>query len=572
MVVPKGFFTFVLHSHLPYIIKHGTWPHGMSWLNEATAETYLPLLNILNDLVEEGRKPHLTLGITPVLCEMLGNELFQKEFLNYLDIRIDAAYNDIDDFSAKGLELRTKLARFWVNYYESIKTDFVEKYNYNILNSFKKLQDDDIIEIITCGATHGYFPLLLNDESINAQIRVGKKVYKKYFGRDPKGIWLPECAYRPGYKWKPPLGNFKEKERKGVEHFLDANNIRYFFVDTHLLIGGETAGVYAARFKLLKQLYEQFKDQYKPISIDIPKPPYQAYICGSKSTKKPIFFYTRDEKTGIVVWSGEHGYPGDGNYLDFHKKHFPGGHRYWKVTSNKVDLGDKMEYFPDAVESRLEENSSHFKDLVKKLLLDEHARSNQQGIVVSMYDTELFGHWWFEGPRWMKKVLMKIEDDPEIELITAYSYLKKFPPEIVVNLHEGSWGQGGYHWVWFNDWTTWTWEKIYECESKMQDLLKNIKNLENVTGIAKRVLKQLGRELLLLQSSDWQFLITTWSARDYAESRVIEHYDKFVKLLEISKNIINDTEFTEKQLKYLEILENEDNVFENIEPEDFIIN
>ncbi|MBD3185200.1 DUF1957 domain-containing protein, partial [Candidatus Bathyarchaeota archaeon] len=333
----KGYFTFVLHSHLPYVIGHGTWPHGTSWLNEATAETYIPILNILNDLVAEGRNPQLTIGLTPVLCEMLVDPSFKDDFDNYLEMKIQAAIHDVDDFSSKGLDLRKKLAKNWQDWYTSIKRDFDERYGRDIIRGFKILQDNDNIEIITCGATHGYFPLLLKDRSIDSQIKIGCKAYKKHFGRHPRGIWLPECAYRPTYKWKPSIGDYPERKRVGIEYFLDKHDIQYFFVDTHLLTGGEAAGVYAARFALLKQLYEQFKDQYKPLPSDHETSPHEAYICGSEVSERPVFFFTRDDETGIVVWSGEHGYPGDGNYLDFHKKHFPGGHRYWKVTGQKID-------------------------------------------------------------------------------------------------------------------------------------------------------------------------------------------------------------------------------------------
>lgn len=569
MAQQAGSFTFVLHSHLPFVVGHGTWPHGTSWLNEAASETYIPLLNIINELASEGRQPRLTIGLTPVLCEMLASDTFKGEFETYLRMKIDAAINDQADFQDQGLHSRLQLAKMWERWYSDIKTDFDEKYGRNLTGAFKHLQDGGYIDIITCGATHGYFPLLLDDRSIMGQVRVGVKTYMKHFGRQPRGIWLPECAYRPAYRWQSPIGDYPASERAGVEHFLAENDIQYFFVDTHLLTGGETAGVYAARFALLKQLYEQFKDQYKPLDVDHPKSPYEVYIAGSRDTKKPVCFFTRDEKSGIVVWSGEHGYPGDGNYLDFHKKHFPGGHRYWKVTGSKVDLGSKQEYYPADVESRLEENASHFKDLVKGILVEHKNATGTPGIITSMYDTELFGHWWFEGPRWIQKVLRWMEDDPEIDLVTAAGYLNANPPEIVVNLPEGSWGQGGYHWVWLNDWTAWTWEKIYACEKTFHELHAATRERANGDTSLRRFLKQLARELLLLQSSDWQFLITTWSARDYAELRAAEHFEKFNRLHEIILKYLSGKDLSEADWKHVATIEESDAIFDNIDLDDF---
>ncbi|MCK4597574.1 DUF1957 domain-containing protein, partial [bacterium] len=93
-----GSFTFVLHAHLPYVLAHGRWPHGMDWLTEAAAETYIPLLDALNELIEAGHSPRITLGLTPVLCEQLADEDFKAEFGDYLTQKIAAAEEDYKTF------------------------------------------------------------------------------------------------------------------------------------------------------------------------------------------------------------------------------------------------------------------------------------------------------------------------------------------------------------------------------------------------------------------------------------------------------------------------------------------
>lgn len=208
---------------------------------------------------------------------------------------------------------------------------------------------------------------------------------------------MPECAYRPSYNWRNPITE-EESNRKGVEWFIAQNDLEYTFVDTHLTMGGVAHGVYAARFKLLKELWDRFADQYQS-NVEIKdRSPYHPYLFASGTPQSPVAFFTRDEKTGILVWSGEHGYPGDGNYLDFHKKHFPGGNRYWKVTGAKLDIGAKEEYRIENTPARLDDNASHFKDTVKGLLYDYKKANKTPGIVTAMYDCELYGHWWFEGP------------------------------------------------------------------------------------------------------------------------------------------------------------------------------
>jgi 1,4-alpha-glucan branching enzyme len=180
-----GAFTFVLHSHIPYVLSHGRWPHGMDWLNEAVAETYIPLLNILHRLMEEGRSPRLTLGITPVLVEMLSHPNFNEEFLSYLGNKIRSANGDIDEFKKNGELHFQHLAEMWKDFYESIQKSFIKKYGGDLVGAFSSLQEKGYIEIITSAATHGYLPLLSEDTSVQAQIKQGIETYRHHFGKPP---------------------------------------------------------------------------------------------------------------------------------------------------------------------------------------------------------------------------------------------------------------------------------------------------------------------------------------------------------------------------------------------------
>lgn len=565
--MPKlGSFTFVLHSHLPYVLSHGKWPHGMDWLNEASAETYIPLLNVFNQLLSEGIKPKVILGITPVLVEQLADTVFKEEFKSYVQIKINAAIQDEQQFITWENEWRAKLARMWKDYYTNIMVDFKERYNEDIVGAFRKLQDNGAIEIITSAATHGYLPLIGYDESINAQTRQGVSSYKRHFGRQPRGIWLPECAYRPRYQWAFPIkGTGEPYMRRGIEEFLYENNIEYFIVDHHLLEGGKAIGVYLDRFKDLKEIWARFEKEFEYVwkVTDKKRSPYNTYLVSSNDGQSPVAIFTRDPKTGIQVWSGESGYPGDGNYLEFHKKHFPGGLRYWKITSAKSDLGSKWEYDPDAVESRIKEQAGHFKDVIKGILYDHQKATGKPGIVVAPYDSELFGHWWFEGPRWLYYVLKWVNSDPEMELVTGGEYLDKNRPAEVIAIPEGSWGEGGFHWIWYNDWTKWTWRHIYETEGIMRDMAK--KYADSPDTDIQRMLRQLARELLLLESSDWQFLMSTWSARDYAELRVSEHYNDFMRIYKMIQTKVSGNNPHIGDWEFLGACEKRDCLFPDID-------
>ncbi len=567
-----GAFSLVLHSHLPYVLSHGKWPHGMDWLNEAAAETYLPLLQTFEQLADEGHAPKVTIGLSPVLCEQLADPLFKEEFVAYLHLKAEAARLDRISFEKEApsgdrslQQKMVRLANDWESFYADQANLFQEKYQRDIIAAFRRLQDANQLEIITCAATHGYLPLLYEDACIDAQIRLAVENYKKHFGKPPRGIWLPESAYRPMREWSSPLGGDTPRLRRGLEEFLDRHGLRFFYVDSHLIEGGQALGVYLERFEALKKYWSEFSKGYTEISSEFKRSPYQSYLVRSRSDfLGRVYAFIRDPKTGLQVWSGEHGYPGDGNYLDFHKKHWPGGHRYWKVTSIKADLGNKQIYNPNAVPARLAENAGHFKEMIKQILLHEGREAEGLPLICAPYDTELFGHWWFEGPRWMYHVLKWVDQDPELKLMTGSEYLDQVETHRVVSLPEGSWGEGGFHHIWLNPDTSWSWELIYAAEKKMVSAAQ--KWAYHTDPQIQEVLKQLAIELLLLESSDWQFLISTFSARDYAETRLVKHNLDFNRIHEMLEKIAAGEEPGEDAWEYFRSIQQRDMLFAEVDP------
>jgi len=567
-----GAFSLVLHSHLPYVLSHGKWPHGMDWLNEAAAETYLPLLRAFDQLVSEGIAPKVTIGLSPVLCEQLADPMFKEEFVSYLILKAEAARLDVASFEKGKISRKDperdhliRLARDWEKFYEDLVREFRDTYKSDIVGAFRRLQDHGQLEIITCAATHGYLPLLYEDASVDVQIRLAVENYKKHFGRPPQGIWLPESAYRPYREWSSPLGGDRPRWRRGLEEFLDRHHLRFFYVDSHLIAGGKALGVYLERFEALKKYWAEFQKGYTDISDDFRRSPYQSYLIRSRELFiGRVYAFVRDPRTGLQVWSGEHGYPGDGQYLDFHKKHYPGGHRYWRVTSIKADLRDKQVYDPDIVQSRIEENAGHFKEIVRQILLNEGKEAEGMPIVCAPFDTELFGHWWFEGPRWIYQMLKWMSQDPELRLMTGSEYLDQVTTHRVVSLPEGSWGEGGFHHIWFNPDTTWSWELIYPAQKKMVEAAQ--KWGANQDGRIREALRQLAIEMLLLESSDWQFLISTFSARDYAETRLVKHHLDFEKTYELLETLTRGEEPTPEAWDHFRTVQQRDNLFPEVDP------
>ncbi len=519
MARPLGYWMLVLHSHIPYVLTHGKSPHGTDWLVESATECYLPLWNLTRRLAQRGIPARYTLSFTPVLQEQLAHPEFQHELRAYLHEKIDYAHYDMQAFLRQGNRWMAGLAYYWHEFFTHQRT-LLDTLNGNILQGFRQLQEEGVIEIATSAGTHGYLPLIGYDACVRAQVLLGVQTYRRHFGRQPNGFWLPECAYRPSYLWHPPLAHevIAPSVRLGLESFLSEAGVRYFFVDTHMLRGGAPLGTYLDRFPALARLYKQFARHYRGEQAD--RSPYRPYQVPAPSE---LAVFARDPATTLQVWSGEHGYPGDARYLEFHKQHYPGRLRYWRVSENKADLGAKQPYVPYAAFEAIQSHADHFVGLLKHVLGTYRAHTGEPGVLVSMYDTELFGHWWHEGPEWLSAVIERIAGDPDLEMLTGTEVLERMPPQEAVFLPEGSWGEGGYHSVWLNEDTAWVWEHIYRAEARFLQLLRHY----GAVPALQPYLQQLARELLLLESSDWTFLITTQSARDYAEVRALDHFRRF---------------------------------------------
>lgn len=563
-----GSFMLVLHAHLPHVLTHGRWPNGVDWLCEATAETYVPLLNVFNRLEHDGITARASIALTPILCEMLADMSFIYVFEEYLQFRIDAASRNAREFAAQGLDNYRDTALFWENWYTNIARDYEQTYERDIVGAFRKLQDSGSLEIMTSAATHAYLPLLSTDAAIQAQISVGVASYKRHFGRPPRGIWLPECAYRPRGEWAPPaliIGDDAPPPpvlRGGIEEFLAANELSYFIIDEHLLRGGKAPDIYKERFESLHCL-EQPKQEQPIAAVDATRSPYATYLVSSVPQQAgTVACFTRHDAISGHLESASQGYAADGYYLDAQKKHFPGGHRLWRVTAPEANLAQKQPYEPLRVREICEAQANHFVELIKGSLQDYHHEAGQAGVVCCAVDTKLFGPLWFEGSNWLYRALKKLAQDEAIRLTMGGLHLDAAPPATTISLPEGSWGEGGDHLIWLNRETAWTWREVYACEAMMSRLARDY--IETPNPKLQQILQQCAREVLLMEASDWPFLISTVVARDYAAMRCAGHVNVFQRLVEIIEKVAAGAFMTEGERQFLHAIQARDNGFPKI--------
>jgi 1,4-alpha-glucan branching enzyme len=561
MAAPIGAFTFMLHSHLPYARQAGMWPHGEEWVHEAIAETYVPLLDALHDLRDEGVKFRLTIGITPILAEQLADPLIVDHFIGYASERTARAAQDIERFEASGDGQMRDLARFYHHWYGRVLTSFRDRFGSDLIAAFRALQDEGLVEIATSAATHGYLPLLSRDSSIHAQLHTGVETYQRHFGRSPQAVWLPECAYRPAILEEEGGRTIR---RPGLESFLAEEGLLVFFAETATVEGGQPVGMAdpgtVGPYGMVARRYASSVSKPTGGQQLSPGTSLLPYWVGDAPGQVAVL--ARHERTGQQVWSATFGYPGDFVYREFHRKDAESGLQYWRITGAGVDLGGKEPYDPGHAAAQVGLHADHYVHLVAEQLQEYYQRTGGFGEITASYDTELFGHWWFEGVDWLKAVLRGLANTEAVELRTASRIVEVHPPREVLSLPESSWGAGGGHYTWLNDDTDWMWPVIYAAERRMEELAAQY---PDAPDNRRQVLDQAARELLLLQSSDWPFLVTTGQAKEYAIERFQEHVTRFNELAALAAK----ADLTDGDREYLAALQERDNPFPAIDYRDW---
>jgi 1,4-alpha-glucan branching enzyme len=522
-----GSFCLVLHGHLPYVLRHGRTPHGVHWLYEAVAETYLPLLALLEECSFQGARVSLALGLTPVLLEQLAHEDFRDGFARYLAERRALAERDLAEREAGASARFADLASLWVNWYGERLEQF-ERIGRDVPAAFAEGARRGQLQLLGSAATHAYLPLLCEDSAVRAQVRAGLDSSERILGRRPDGFWLPECAYRPRGPWNAPAPWKGHDDRLGLERVIADEGVTHCFVDHHLVERARSELEFAGG--TWRKVGWRDADEQPARGWRSPLEVHGIHSVGEEAPS--VHAFARDRWVCEQVWSGTVGYPAHGAYLEFHKRRVPlHGLRYWRVTSRETALADKQLYEPEAIAGTVHEHAQHFSQLVARRLTEHNERTGRAGVLTAAFDAELFGHWWFEGPRFLRDVLLTLDADPRVELTTPRKVLHKQPPDMAVALPEGSWGEGGDHRVWSDPRVQWIWETEYRCEARFGEL--TFKLPWRTDRRLRELLEMAGRELLLLQSSDWVFAITRGQAVDYGIKRFVLHVARFDALVEL---------------------------------------
>jgi 1,4-alpha-glucan branching enzyme len=495
-----GFLCLVLHAHLPFVRhpEHASFLEE-DWLFEAVTECYLPLLQVLEQLVDEGVPVRITLSISPTLASMLQDPCLQERYLRRIERICELAEQEV---------VRTRwtpgvhdLARRYRDLFQSARSAFDVRYRRDLLSAFRRLERAGALEIITSGATHGFLPLMLGMRSSwRGQIHPAVREHERVFGRPPAGIWLPECGYE-----------------EGIEEVLQEAGLRYFFVDAHGILFAE------------------------------PRP--RDGVFSPVRTPFGLAAFGRDLASSRAVWSAVCGYPGDPAYRDFYRDvaweleyeylrpylHGDGrrsnlGIKYYRVTGP----GEAKEpYDYDQACRKAREHAEDFLLRRREQIADLRSLMVRPPVVVAPFDAELFGHWWFEGPLWLAELIRAIARGPgDVALATPGEILDRFPLLQSCRPSTSSWGQGGYAETWLNPTNDWIYPHLHAAAERMAEMAGRWPDVATTPALRRRALRQACRELLLAQSSDWAFMMKAGTMVDYAGRRTQEHLLSFHRLYE----------------------------------------
>jgi len=519
----KGYLALVLHCHLPFV-RHPEHEDSFeeSWLYQAITEVYVPLLLMLDGLVEDRIDFRLTLTLTPTLVSMLQDPLLQSRYLGKIERLIELAEREA---TRTGLQPEFRsLAGMYHERFIRIRDAFVDRYKRDLVERFRQLQGTDRIEILASAATHGYLPLLsVQSWAVRSQIHVGLANYVKTFGRKANGFWLPECGYYPG-----------------VDQWLADEGMRFTILETH--------GVTRAK----------------------PRPRYGVHA--PLLSPAGLAAFGRDPDSSRQVWSAAEGYPGDHDYREFYRDiahdldvdtlerfvHRGGlpidtGIKYFRITGKTES---KQVYIPSEAENKTEIHAEHFLQSRSRKIESLAAIMDRKPILVAPYDAELFGHWWYEGPIWLNHVIRKAASQSySVRLITLSEYLAKHPDLQPASPPLSSWGRNGFNEVWLGLDNQWIYPHLHRAAGVMETLESENTSAE---GMSRRAFDQAKRELLLAESSDWAFMMDANTTVRYAVTRTRTHLENFTRLAEqIARHQIDEP--------WLRSLESRDCIFSSEE-------
>ncbi|HSK22678.1 MAG TPA: 1,4-alpha-glucan branching protein domain-containing protein [Egicoccus sp.] len=512
-------WSLVLHTHLPYLKGHGVWPVGEEWLFEAWAGSWLPVTAVLERLADDGMRDVLTLGVTPLVAHQVRDPDLVRDFGTWLGGQMWRS-EEQRWHGWMGPEVVDLATFYWRHYAALLDYHADVQARGGLTAVWADLAARGVIELLGGPATHPYLPLVPDPAEIDAQLAQGLDDHAAWAGRRPSGLWPPELGYRPAGPVAdptlPPLHvdaygtptlRRTGPDLPGLEHHYAAQGIDHVLVDT--------ATLWAADGRPERDwTAHEVLDPDEAAGFDLL---HEGVLIGDSE----VAAYARDVTVSAHVWSSDSGYPADEWYRDFFARGTFGTHPSWRVTDRTLPPDAKQPYVPAAAARRAAVHAEHFVGV-----LHETLAAHPDGHVVTAFDTELFGHWWFEGPAWLEAVLRRVADDDDLVTTTLATRRRARPPTRRVALPESSWGYAKSHASWVTEDTRPMWQTLADARRRARTTLTGGRGTPTVRG-------QIARELALLATSDWPYMAVRGNAAEYARQRVAAHAGAVTRLCDL---------------------------------------
>ena len=526
MSVRCGEFALVLHTHLPELRGHGVWPVGEEWLFQAWGTSWLPVTRLLEQLADDGLHDLLTLGVTPVVAEQVADHRVADDLSTWLAGQMWRS-EEQRWHRQMGPEVQALSGFYWRRFADLLAYHQDVQRRGGLLAVWADLARRGVIELLGGPASHPYLPLQADPALIDAQLACGLDRHAHWAGRWPSGLWPPELGYRPAGPVADPTADPVRVDDHGTPTLPrsgpDLPGLEQVYADhgiDHVLVDAPTL----VRAAGGRERDWTARPQSPPPGIDHPdEVVHDGVLIGDSE----VAAFARDLAVAYHVWSPTGGYPGAAWYRDYYATGTFGVHPSWRVTDRSLPPDAKSPYRPAAAVRQLERDAEHLHGVLRGVL---DPRPGQ--LVVAAYDTELFGHWWFEGVDFLDRLLRRIAADPRLATTTLASRQERHPPTRRLHLPESSWGFAKGHASWVTQATRPMWTALRDAEARARATLAGGRG----TAAAR---EQVARELALLAASDWPFMATR-GASEYAEQRIATHAAALHELCEAIANGAED--------------------------------
>ena len=490
---------------------------------EAISETYLPLLEVL-DRLEGDRIPfRLGLSISPILGQMLCDDLLMKKYSAHLDRQIAFGVREIERLGSEGE--KAVLAKHYLDQAIDRRAAFCTRYEGNIINALNHYRRKEKIEILAAPATHAFLPFLCRfPESVQAQMEVGLSFFRYAMGVSPRGFWLPGLGWAEDLDW-----------------FLKAYGLGFTIVDSHGFVLGNP-------------------------------PPSRGSFFPIR-TPQGLFVLSRDFNavSDIELMRREGPYRDNGRdaghelpsamiapFLARNGARCHTGYKYWRMPPSEGSLSTDghIPYDPARARVAAEEHARVFLENRCGRLAEAAGLMREQPISLCAVDADVFGRHWYEGPHFLESLFRLASHYRGIQFVTPSEYLCRQPVSAfeVSSPEFSSCGNNGYAEAWLGSPGDWVYRHLNRACERMVELAERF---SGDSWVRERALNQAARELLLAQSSDWTSMLNRQESSQFARPRIEGALRNFTTIYDaMSSNHIST--------EWLTDLENQRDVFRNI--------